>query len=84
MSLTERLAKAINREFPNQLIARMLDQEFAIILPPAPGEYDALIKDIDSIVYHQFEGHIRDVEYAVVEDYGYMTVRARPEIARIR
>lgn len=80
-----KLASAIGREFPslkrNRAISVCEDDAVVTVTGFAPNECEAFCRDVDSIVYSDFEGKIKALEWAVVEEYGYVQISVIPETA---
>ena len=82
--LTASLLNKVKKVFPSLRKSAKMKGEFAIIEGIMDDtEANAMVKDINTIVRESFEGKIKDVEFAVVLDYNYMTFRAIKETARI-
>ena len=82
---TFQVASAIGREFPsvkrNGCITVNDDSDVVTVTGFASGEGEAFCRDVDSIVYSDFEGKIKALEWAVVEEYGYVQFSIIPETA---
>jgi hypothetical protein len=85
--ITHQVARAISREFPSvkrngNLKVDDID-DVVTVTGFGANECEAFCRDVDSIVYSQFEGKIRALEWAVAEEYGYVQFSIIPETAHI-
>lgn len=62
--------------------ARLYGGHF-IIEKISSEEADAMILDINSIIYSDFEGRIKEAEFTYVAEYRYFTCRAIKETALV-
>lgn len=81
--VTFQLASRVGREFPSIRRAGITvvdDHGIVEFRGLAAGEQEAFCRDVESIVYSEFEGKIKDLEWCVYPD-GFVSVYPIPETA---
>lgn len=85
--LNYRMVNRIEREFPSlkrgNRISVCDDDDVVTVTGFSPGDCEVFCRDVDSIVYNEFEGRIKGLEWCVVEEYGYVQFSIIPEVTRI-
>ena len=49
----------------------------------AAGECEAFYKDVQSIVFNEYEGKVKELQWCLVDDLGYVQFNAVPETAKL-
>ena len=86
MDLAAILANRVGKEFlslkRNGLM--YVTDDVVTVTGFAFGESEAFCKDVDSIVYNEYEGKVKELQWCVVEDLGYVQFLVVPEKAKGR
>lgn len=86
--VAHQLAAALKKEFPSLRKGRIHVANTVEVITISGfardrAELELMARDIESIVYSDFEGRIADLDWCLVEEQGYLQVYTVPETAPI-